>query len=279
MVVVATLVALVLAALVVVVTALVALVLATLVVVVAALVLVVVTTLVVVVVAGVVVVASDGELVAVVLSATLGDGHDDGLVVGGGEHGADTVVAGGETACDGGGEQAVAVAGVVDSLEEDEAGGIEGLVGGQVAAHVLDCDVSVADDVTLAVKVLGRSVVGALGIGEGAGGKVVDLNLDVEVLIGFDVVVVGGVDEDGGDHAVLGGDLAHGDTVAAASGLLLAVCQLLALAEVDEVLGVTGERLVRRMGRSWVSGHTWRRRQRHPEGFRAGWSLLGPGWR
>jgi hypothetical protein len=223
LVVVATLVALVLAALVVVVAALVALVLATLVVVVAALVLVVVTTLV-IVVASVVVVASDGELVAVVLSATLGDGHDDGLVVGGGEHGADTVVAGGETAGDGGGEQAVAVAGVVDSLEEDEAGGVEGLVGGQVAAHVLDCDVSVADDATLAVKVLGRSVVGTLGIGEGAGGKVVNLNLDVEVLVGLNVVVVGRVDEDGGDHAVLGGNLAHGDTIAAASGLLLAVC-------------------------------------------------------
>ena len=195
-----------------------------------------------VVVVVIVVGGSDGELVAVILSTTLGDGHQDGLVVGGGEHGADTVIAGGQTTSDGSGEETVAVAGIVDALEEDEAGGVKGLVRGQRAAQVLDSDVSVANDVALAIEVLGGGVVGALSVSERARGEVVDLDLDVKVLVGLDVSVVRRVAEDGRDHAVLGGNAAHGDTVAATPCLLLTVGDVLALAEVDEVGLVAGQR-------------------------------------
>ncbi len=69
--------------------------------------------------------ASDGEVAAIVLGTALGHGHQHGLVVGGTGHAADAVVAAGQAAGDGGGQQAVAVAGVVDALEEDELGGVE----------------------------------------------------------------------------------------------------------------------------------------------------------
>jgi len=237
---------------VVVVVATIVVVVATIVVVVAAV--VVVATIVVVVIVG----SSNGELVAVVLSTALGDGHQDRLVVGCGEHGADTVVASGETAGDGSGEKAIAISwtvsvyvgrfrpmaeeltSIVDSLEEDEAGGIKGLIRGQGAAKVLDSDVSVTNDTALAIKILGCRVVGALSVSEGARGEVVNLDLDVKVRVGLNVTIVGRVAEDGGDHAVLGGNAAHRNTVAAAPRLLFTVGDILTLAEVDEVCVVAG---------------------------------------
>lgn len=164
-------------------------------------------------------------------------------MVGGTDHGADTVVAGRETASHGGLELAIAVSGVVDTLEEDELRGVRGVVGVQRVAEVLDSNVGVANDLAGAVEVLGRRVVGSVGVGEGTRGEVAHLDSDVEVLVGLDVLVVLGVLEDGGHHVVLRGNLAHGDTVARTLLDLLAVCQGGALAEVDEVV-VVANRLI-----------------------------------
>ena len=161
-------------------------------------------------------------------------------MVGGTDHGADTVVAGRETAGDGGLELAVAVTGIVDTLEEDELRGVGGVVRVQGVAEILDGNVGVTDDLAGAVEILGRGVVGGVRVGEGAGREVAHLDGDVELLVGLDVLVVLGVLEDGRHHVVLRGDLAHGDTVARTLLDLLAVRQGTALAEVDEVVVVAG---------------------------------------
>lgn len=61
----------------------------------------------------------------VVKSTTLRDSDERGLVVRRGVNGGDAVSASGETAGDGGGEDAV-LSLVVETLEEDELGGVRG---------------------------------------------------------------------------------------------------------------------------------------------------------
>lgn len=62
---------------------------------------------------------------AVILGTTLGDGHDHGLMVGSGCHGAETIITGREAAGDVGGEKTLSIPGVVDTLEEGKLGRIE----------------------------------------------------------------------------------------------------------------------------------------------------------
>lgn len=180
------------------------------------------------------------DRLTVILATALGDWHDHRLMVCGREHGADTVVTGRQTTSDGGREKAVVIASIIDSLEEDKGRGVRRLVRSEVAAQGLNGDMSVTDDAALTIEVLGGRVIGTLRIGEGSRSEVVNLDLDVEVGVGLKVVVVGGVDQNAGDHVVLGWDLAHRDSVARAAGLLLTVGQLLSLAEVDEVGVVRG---------------------------------------
>lgn len=61
---------------------------------------------------------ADSEFGAVILGSSLGDGHEDGLMVGGRGHGADTVEASGKTASDNSLQASVAISSIVDSLEE-----------------------------------------------------------------------------------------------------------------------------------------------------------------
>src|SRR3569833_1512405 len=165
------------------------------------------------VVAAVVVVvvgSNNRELAAVVLGTSLGNGHDDGLVVGSRRQGAHAEVAGGKASGDHGLKKPLAVASIVDTLEEGELGRTRRGLGVQALAQILDRDVSVADDVALAIQRLGGGVVRGDGIGEGTGLQTVDLNRDVEVLALLDLAVVRREEDDGRDHLVLGGNITHG---------------------------------------------------------------------
>ncbi|KAK1238366.1 hypothetical protein MKX07_006512 [Trichoderma sp. CBMAI-0711] len=187
----------------------------------------------------IVAVATNGEADAVILSTTLSHGHQHRLVVGSRGHGAQAVVSGGQAVGNGGRQQTLAVASIVDTLEEDKELRVQGLGGVQRVTGALDSDVSVANDVAVAVNVLGSRIVGGGGVGEGARGKVEHLDLNVEGGVLVNVVAVLGVHEDGRNHVFGGGDVAHGDTIARARPDLLTVGESLALAEVDEVGVVT----------------------------------------
>ena len=123
-------------------------------------------------------------------------------MVGRGNHGADTVVAGGQATGDGGGQETIAVTGVVDTFEEDELGSVWGGVGGEGASEILNSDVSVTNNLTVTVDLLGRRVVGVVRVGEGTGIKVRVLNVDVEVLVLIDIVIVSGAEENTRDHVL-----------------------------------------------------------------------------
>lgn len=192
-----------------------------------------------VVVVVVVCVASNSESDTVILRTTLSNRHDDRLVVGSTGHGADTVVSSRQTTGNVSSEQTISVTSIVDTLEESELSTVKRRGRIQAVAGVLDDNVSVANDVSRAIKVLRSRVVGAVGVGEGASSQVGNLDLDTEVLVGGDVVTVLGVNKDGGNRLGLGRNLSHRDTVAGTSLLLETVGQSLTGTEVDEVGGVT----------------------------------------
>lgn len=77
----------------------------------------------------------------------------------------------------------------VNPLEERENAGILGC-SRRERANALNSEMSVADDVTLGVDLLGSSVIVGLGVDEVAGLKVVDRHLDGERGVGGDVLTV-----------------------------------------------------------------------------------------
>lgn len=103
-------------------------------------------------------------------------GHEDGLMVGCGSHGADTVDTSGEATSNSCGEPTLPITSVVDTLEEleDSWVGWGGLAEG---VEGLDCDVSVTND-NAALELLGRGVVGGGWVGERASNEVGNLNVD-----------------------------------------------------------------------------------------------------
>jgi len=111
-------------------------------------------------------------------------------VVGSRSHGAEAIVASGETAINSGGQESLAVTSVVDTLEEDELLGIEGLGRVGFTAEILDRDVSVSDDLATTIDVLRSRVVGIVRIGEGARCQVCRLDVHVEALVLGKVVAV-----------------------------------------------------------------------------------------
>lgn len=90
----------------------------------------------------------------------------------------------------------MSIASIVDALEESELGRIKGCLGVQASASILNSDMSVANDVALTVEVLGRRIVRRCSIGEGTGGEVDHLDLNLEVLVGSDVISILRVHED-----------------------------------------------------------------------------------
>ena len=152
---------------------------------------------------------SNGELGAVVLSAALGHGHGDGLMVGSCRHGADAVSAGGKTALDGSLEESLAVTSIVDPFEEDELGRVRCDFRCEGTAEILNGDVSVANDLAT-LELLRSGVVGRVRVGEGTGREVVHLDLDVEVRQGLQVLPRLGEDEDRSHHGGRRRDVTHG---------------------------------------------------------------------
>lgn len=171
----------------------------------------------------------------------LSDWHKDRLMVGRTCHGADTVVSSRQATSDRRRQLALAVASIVDTLEESKLGRIRRRGGILRATHVLNGNVRVADDVATGAELLGRGVVRAVRVGEGAQLHIGDLNGDVEVLVRRGRVVGERVDDDGRDHVRRGGHLAHRDTVAGTLLLLQTVGQCLTHTKVDKV-GVVGLR-------------------------------------
>jgi hypothetical protein len=153
-------------------------------------------------------------------------------------HRADAVEPRRETTGDHSLEETLAVPVIIDTLEEGECLRVGRRCGSQVAAEILDGDVTVTDDVTT-LELLRSGVVRGQGIGEGAGDQVRELHLDGEVLVGGDVFAGAGEQHDRRDHVGIGGDVAHDHAVAGSAGGLGSVGQGLARAEVDEVGRVT----------------------------------------
>jgi hypothetical protein len=145
----------------------------------------------------------------VVLGATLSDGHKYRLVVTGGCHAADTVETLRETRLEISAQETLTVAGVVDTLEESKLLSVEGLVLVRVASKVLDGDVGVSNNLTVTEGLRG-GVVGFVGVGEGSGLQVADLNGELNGTVGLDDVVVLGVSKDGRNHLTGGRDFSHG---------------------------------------------------------------------
>jgi hypothetical protein len=145
----------------------------------------------------------------VVLGATLSDGHKYRLVVTGGCHAADTVETLRETRLEISAQETLTVAGVVDTLEESKLLSVEGLVLVRVASKVLDGDVGVSNNLTVTEGLRG-GVVGFVGVGEGSGLQVADLNGELNGAVGLDNVVVLGVSKDGRNHLTGGRDFSHG---------------------------------------------------------------------
>ena len=120
-------------------------------------------------------------------------------MVGGGIHCADTIETGGQTSGDSSLKKTCAISVVVDTLEEGEGLRVRSLLGRQISAEILNSDVAMANDLA-ALKFLRSSVVGSERIGEGSSNQVRKLDLNVELLVGSDILSGAGEENDCRDH-------------------------------------------------------------------------------
>lgn len=126
-------------------------------------------------------------------------GHHDGLVVAGSGHGADTIDACGQSTFNVYAETTVAISDIIQALEEDEFVGLGGNWGLDIASQRLDSDMGVANDFAV-FQLLWSGIVGVLGVGEGTGNQVVDLDINVEIGLWFQILAGFGGDDNGRDH-------------------------------------------------------------------------------
>jgi len=181
----------------------------------------------------------DREVDAIVDGTVLGDGDEDGLMVGCCVDRAQAVATSGETLVDRGREFALAVSGQVETLEEGKDVGVQGGLALEVV-NLLNGDVRVADDDALVVDLLRSGVVVGRGVHEVAALNVLDGHGDGEGLVLVEILgKVLGEDEFGGGHLVDSDDATHGSLVAGSTFLLDTIGEghLLGEAEVDEVVG------------------------------------------
>jgi hypothetical protein len=139
--------------------------------------------------------ATDSEPHAVILSATLSNGHKHRLMVAGRSHRANTVFSSGKTGSEVGRQEPVAIACVVDTLEEGKVLGIQRVGWVLLTVHVLHGNVGVTDD-GAALEILRCGVVGVVRVGERSGLEVGDLDLEVDGLVFTNLIIVLRVDHD-----------------------------------------------------------------------------------
>jgi hypothetical protein len=140
------------------------------------------------------------KLLAIILRTSLSNRHQHRLVITRARHTADTIVSCWQSTCDRSTEQTIPIPSIVDALEEHERDWVRGRAGLQTVTKILDRDVCMADDLSVAGKVLGGRVVGGGGVGEGTRCQTFHLNRDGEGRAGSDVLGRFGGDDDGGDH-------------------------------------------------------------------------------
>ena len=156
-----------------------------------------------------------GELGTVILSSTLSDGHQNGLVIARRGHGAATVIPRGKTFRDRGREDALAVCGGVETFEEVESSCIQRLFRGEAVTEVLTRDMAMAHHLAALQRL--RSCIICIGwVGEGASVHTVHFDLDIEGLVRLDDLTRFRVDHDAGNDSILskGGNIPHDDAIA-----------------------------------------------------------------
>jgi hypothetical protein len=126
----------------------------------------------------------------------------------------------------------------VHSFEKRENGGIQGL-GRSEGGDCLDSEVSVANDVTLRVDLLGSGIVVLFSIYEVPGFKVVDRHLNVESGVGLEILTVCGGHKLSRRHICGRGNDTHRSGVTRTTLDLLAIRKRLICgeAEIDKVVG------------------------------------------
>lgn len=162
------------------------------------------------------------------------------LVVLGRYHGADSIEAGSQATIDGCFQQALAIACVIDTFEEGEGGWIRGRCGVERAAEILYGDVTVSNDLAIAIQVLRGAIIGGRWVGEGTSLQTLCLDSDGEGGIGRNLLAKLGLHEDGADHVRGRWNLTHRNAVAGSIGELSTIGELGTGAEVDEVVRVPG---------------------------------------
>jgi hypothetical protein len=168
----------------------------------------VVATIVAAVVAAVATTVGDSESYTVILGTTLGDCHENRLMVAGRGHRAGTVNTGRKTISEVSTEKTLAVAGVVDTLEESKGLRIRGGLSVDVTLQILDSDMGVANNLST-LETLRSSVVGVVRVGKLASNQVVDLDRERHLLVGRNSIAVLRIGEDGRDHVLRRRNVAH----------------------------------------------------------------------
>jgi hypothetical protein len=149
---------------------------------------------------------ADSESHTVILGTTLSDWHDNRLMVASRGDRADTVVTSRKTSIKSSSEKTVAIAGVVDTLEESKSLSVRRVVG--IVAHILNGNMCMTNNFT-SLKGLRGSVVGVVGVRERSRLQVVDLHREVNLLVLLLDVVVLGISEDRRDHLADSRDISH----------------------------------------------------------------------
>ena len=152
--------------------------------------------------------STNGEPDAVILGATLSNGHNNRGVVAGRGQRANTVDTIGKTSGEIRTQETVAISSIVDALEEGKGFGVEGVGWVFLAVQILDNDMGVADNLATCQRLRSR-VVGNIRVREGSSLQVGNLDGECKRSVGSLVFTVLGINENGGYHAVGCGDISH----------------------------------------------------------------------
>jgi len=187
-------------------------------------------------VASTAVITTNGKVNRVLGGSTLGNWHDNALVVRSSGDGRDPVYTSREAVSDDRREVAILVSGCVETLEESEDTRVCGLRRVK-SVNLFNDDVIVSNDLSSIVQLLGCSKVGGVSVGEVASLHSLRIQNNGEIGVGLNVTTVSGELEFAGRHGVDVGDITHRCRVARATLNLQAVCDGLPGTEINEVVG------------------------------------------